>query len=203
MNVTCIVVDNGEDSLEECILSLRNQTLKPYILVVGGPNTDYSLARELADDVLGPVEGIGRARVEGVLKSDSPMIVCCDSDSIYHESYVYFVVEDLKSFKAVKAGTVLPKRVSPLGIAEMIFTPVIPYEYTLSFRREDFLDAGIHLEDYSDPREDIGWYVSLRLFPILDPRLVVYTRMPTRNAKIISEIPLIPVYLIRSIGVRT
>ena len=186
--IAAIVVDNGEPSLAECIESLRNQSVEVRVVVASGPKTDISLARRLADEVYPPIEGIGRARVNAILKERCEYILSCDSDCIYDRDYARYALENLtRGARAVKAGSILPQEWDPRAIPELLITLPIGYEFALAFRRSAFLEAGIHLEDYSYPRRDIGTPVMLRLMPVIDFRMKVYARMPTRNARIIMD----------------
>jgi len=185
--VTAVLCDNGESNLERCLLSLRGQTLKPEVVVASGPKTNVEVAEKYADRVLEPVEGIGRARVQAILSTNSPYIISADSDCVYDKRYVEFAVEDLEAgMRAVKAGTILPLEwKEPLTLAETAFSLIPPYEFALAFRREDFLKAGIveEAERYgANPRWDIGGVVVTRLNAWPDFRLVCWTRMPTKGA---------------------
>jgi len=95
--VTAVCVDNGEPTLEQCIQSLRNQTVKVRVVVATGPKTNMELAKSLADAVIGPFDKIGVARVTAILKHGDDVIVSCDSDSIYDPHYVEYALEDLKN----------------------------------------------------------------------------------------------------------
>jgi hypothetical protein len=140
------------------------------------------LAKRYADEVLGPIGGPGRARVAGVLKADSEYVVSCDSDCIYDVHYVEEAVKSLETFKAVKAMWIEPLQPSPLASLEVIFISLLPYEFTLAFRKSAFIEAGIHLEDYPD-RLDIGKHFTSigRLPAIPNPLMKVKTRMPTKG----------------------
>jgi glycosyltransferase involved in cell wall biosynthesis len=182
LKIVAIVVDNGEPTLKECLESLLSQTVKPKIIVAGGSKTDYQLAKQYADDILGPIDSPGRARVAGVLKADSEYIISADSDTIYDTHYVEEAVKSLEAFKAVKAMWVEPLQPSPLASLELLFVCLLPYEFTLAFRRSAFLEAGIHLEDYPD-RLDIGkHFTSIGKLPAIpNPLMKVKTRMPTKG----------------------
>lgn len=184
--VVAVVVDNGEPMLEGCVESLRDQSTRVRVVVAAGPGTDMELARSIADEVVGPVEGIGRARVEAVLRSTEEYVLSCDSDTVYHPMYAEAAVRALKLFPAVRAGTVLPHHgeESWLGLIEgMIATKLFCYEFSLAFRRDAFISAGIHEEPYEAPRADIGPYVCTRLLPVPVPDMVCWTRLPTNYAR--------------------
>ena len=192
--ITAVVVDNGEPTLIQCLESLLDQTLPPNeIILAPGPETPEDVlveVRKLGVRVLERLEGIGVARVNAVLRSSNDLIVSCDSDTVYERHYVEYAAEDLlNGFKLVKAGRILPREINPLALIETVFTPLVPYEFALAFRRSDFLKAKVHLEDYSDPRSDVGFWLSRRFFPpYIDFRMECYTKLPTyAAAKIASD----------------
>ena len=185
-SAVAVVVDNGEPLLEECVDSLRNQTVPVRIVIAAGPRTDMELARSVADEVVGPIEGIGRARVEAILRAREEYVLSCDSDTVYHPSYAEEALKALRLFPAVKAGTVLPRpgEETWLGLIEgLVVTKLACYEFSLAFRRSAFIDAGIHLERYGHPRADIGLYVCRRLLPVPVPSMVCWTRLPTHYTR--------------------
>jgi len=190
MAVTCIVVDNGEPQLEACLNSLRDQTVKTRIIVVGGPKTDYELAKSLADEVYGPVGGIGNARVYGVLKADSEFILSCDGDTIYYADYAEQAMNALVEHDFVKAGTVYPQRKTPLGDLEIkVSYPIIPYEHILAFRRSAFIVNGLHTFDYKHPRWDIGVPIVVKTISVARiPEMKAAVDVPTRYAVWVSKV---------------
>ena len=191
--VVAIVCDNGEETLDRCAESLRHQTLPVRVVIAAGPKTDLPLAKKLADKVYDPIGGIGKARVNAILNEKDGIILSCDADTQYASSYAEIAVQDLRLLNVVKAGTILPRGDCPqddlaLAWTEALFNPLIPYEFCLAFRRSSFLNAGIHRMDYSDPRADIGLEISRRMIPLVsDPRLVVWTRLPTKGALTVRD----------------
>jgi len=178
-----VVVDNGEELLEQSINSLLDQTVRPYIIIASGPKTDFELAESLADEVMEPVEGMGKARVQAILASYQDYIFSCDSDTIYAPNYVE---EGLKFLSSpftltgfVKAGCInpLPDTIDVYMIAEAWHASIIwPYEFSLAFKRQAFLDFGLHNREYWG-RIDISHYVN---FPIpSNPFMICWTRLPT------------------------
>jgi hypothetical protein len=135
--------------------------------------------------------GIGRARVNAILSEDDEIILSCDADSIYDKNYAEFAVQDLKILGFVKAGTILPAEPPKdigLTLLEQIISPFAPYEYAIAMRRSAFIDSGVHLLDYdSCPRSDIGLGLSRRTILFPDPRIVVWTRLPTKSANVTKE----------------
>ena len=181
-DVVAVVCDNGEPNLANCIASLRRQTVSVRVVMASGPKTDLSLAGRLADKVYPPISGIGRARVNAILKEDVDYIISCDSDCIYDERYIQYAIEDLeRGAKAVKAGVILPLDPSPLGLLESMISPLIPYEFALAFKKPEFLKLGLaeEAEKAMDPRWDIGRRIVTGLNATPDFRMMVYTRFPT------------------------
>jgi len=192
MSATAVVVDNGEPLLERSLLSLHDQTVKPYIIVASGPKTDLELARSLADEVLPPQSGIGRARVRGILKANSEYVLSCDSDTFYSPTYVEEAVNYLSTFgefgfNFVKAGSIHPHEENVLGRIETLAVMLYPYEFCLAFRKPAFIELGIHECDYSNPRIDIGHYLVTRTITTVNPRMECYTRLPTKFVSDLAE----------------
>jgi glycosyltransferase involved in cell wall biosynthesis len=190
--VTAVVTDNGEPALEKCIASLRNQKTVPVrIVIASGPKTNLELAHRLADKVYPPLEGIGKARVNAILGEDDEVILSCDADTRYAENYAELAAQDLKILGFVKAGMILPAEPPSdvgLSLLEQVVSPFAPYEYAIAMRRKAFLDTGVHLMDYdSCPRSDIGIGLIRRTVLLPDPRMVCYTRLPTKSAYVTRE----------------
>ena len=180
--ITAVVVDDGEPSLTECLDSLRRQSVDLRIIVAAGPETNLDVAEYYADRVLEPTVGIGRARVKGILVAKTPYVLSCDSEAVYSPRYAEYALRNLEAGVAcVKAGTILPRELNPLGALEAAFSPLVPYEFSLAFSREAFLEAKVHEWDYGDPRSDIGIPVALTLTPLPEPAMIVYARLPTRG----------------------
>lgn len=192
--VTAVVADNGESTLAECLESLRRQTMDTRVVVAAGPKTDLELAEKLAHKVYPPTKGIGRARVNAILNEEDEFFLSCDSDTVYSPTFAEIAAQDLKLLNAVKAGMILP-RDHPKDILlawfEAMLNPLVPYEFALAFRKSAFINAGIHQVDYSNPRGDIGLEISRRMYawmPIFsDPRMVCWTRLPTKGAEIVRD----------------
>jgi glycosyltransferase involved in cell wall biosynthesis len=183
-----VVVDNGEPTLEKCIGSLRGQTIPLRIVIASGPKTDLALASQLADKVYPPIKGIGRARVNAILREEAEYILSCDSDSVYESHYAEYAIQDLRGgAKAVKAGVILPLDWSnPLAVCESALSLIPPYEFALAFRRSEFLKLGVG-ERTSDPRWDIGWRVVTGLGALPDFRMVVWSKLPTYGANHVAQ----------------
>jgi glycosyltransferase involved in cell wall biosynthesis len=181
------VVDDGEPTFEKCISSLRGQTVPVRVVVAAGPRTDLAVAEKLADRVYPPIKGIGRARVNAILKEECEYILSCDSDSVYEAHYAEYALQDLKAgAKAVKAGIILPLDWSnPLAAFESALSLIPPYEFALCFRKSEFLKLGVVEE--ADPRWDIGWSVVRGLNAYPDFRMVVWSKLPTYGGYNVAE----------------
>jgi len=179
------VIDNGEPSLAECIKSLDSQSQPPdEVIVCPGPRSDLDLIESLGIKAIEPNAGIGIARVKGILAANGDIIISCDSDTIYDKHYIEYAVEDLKKAKVVKAGVIQPRNPDPLGALESSLSLLIPYEFALAFKKTDFMRSGAHLEDYSNPRRDIGYPLLKRFFPFhVDFGMECYSRLPTYGVK--------------------
>jgi len=182
-----IIVDNGEPLLEKCIESLRNQTERARIIIVGGDKTDYELAKSLADEVYGPItSSIGDARVYGVLKAKGEIIISCDSDTIYPPNYVETMVKGLEEHDFVKAVTAEPAdgwSDNPvrnfLILFEQRIYPYIPYEHSIAFKKQAFLNEKLHEINFCMHREDIAIHMMRKMIPVIPLDIACYTRMPT------------------------
>lgn len=189
--ITVVLVDNGEELLERSLQSLRQMTVPVEIIVASGTKTNLAVAKRYADLVLDPVAGIGRARVRAILAASTPYILSCDSDTVYDSKYAEVACRDLKTWRAVRAGSIRPLEGSPLAWVETATQLAFAYEFSLAFRRQAFLDSGIHELDYSHPKNDIGREVLVRLLPFPDPRMVCWTRFPTYHAELAA--PYLPI----------
>jgi len=176
--VTAVCVDNGEPTLEQCIQSLRNQTERVRIVVATGPRTDAELAKSLADEVIGPFDRIGVARIAAILKHGDDIIISCDADSIYDPRYAEYALEDLRESNSVKAGSIypLPGHYYLESIIEPNLLFFMPYEFSLAFKRSLILSRLPSDWEQSSPRWDIGM---LTVPFMIDNRMRVWTRLPT------------------------
>jgi glycosyltransferase involved in cell wall biosynthesis len=191
VKVACIVVDNGDPHLLNTVQSLLRQTWKcDEIVVAPGPKTDPTILETLKNlgiKVLDPVEGIGKARVKAVLSTDADIIVSCDSDTLYDESYVEEAVKTLvKGYKAVKAGTVEPYKWSLGALFELPLATLLSYEFGLAFWRTEFLKTSAvkAAQEVNNRLWDIGPIVSMEMQPIaVNPRMKLKTRLPTHAVR--------------------
>jgi len=175
--------------MENCLKSLADQTIDCEIIVCSGPKTDMRKAGEYADRILGPFNTIRDARIAGILNARTDFIISCDSDTIYDRQYCEYAYYDLQRLPSVKAGLVFPKDIDRLegldgwvALIESFLTNAIPYEFTLAFRKSEFIKRGLHLRPTRWKRDDIGIDIATYMPPIPDPRMVCWSRLPTANA---------------------
>jgi hypothetical protein len=170
---------------------LLRQTRKcDEIVVAPGPRSnpsDLDALRRIGARVLGPVDGIGRARVRAILSTSADIIISCDSDSAYDERYVEEAVKSLEmGYRAVKAGHIEPTEWNVWAVLELPLATLLPYEFGLAFWRREFLKtrAPAVAESTSSRLWDIGPIVALEMGPVLiNPRMRVRTRLPTHAVK--------------------
>lgn len=180
MSVTAVYVDNGEPLFEKSLISLKNQVNE--IVVCPSSKTDLELAKKYAHTILPAMDGgIGRARVKGIEAAEGKYILSCDSDTTYDRKYADIAVQDLQMFRAVKAGSISPYESTLESQFEAVTMPLFAYEFSLAFRKDDFIRSNIHKCDYSYGLSDIGFHVLARLPPVLpDYKMKCQTRAPTR-----------------------
>ncbi len=105
---------NEEKLIRKCLLSLRNQSLKPLeIIVVDGSSTDstVSIVREIADIVL--IEKrrrVGYARNLGASRARGELLAFIDADTIVEKNYIEKVTHYFNEKRQVQAagGYLLP-----------------------------------------------------------------------------------------------
>jgi len=179
--ITAVVLDNGHPDLEKCLDSLWNQTVPVDIIVVAGPNTDVELAQQYGK-VTRPIKGYLNARIHGFRKASSEVILSCDSDTIYHPEYAEAALECLKNAGLVRAGTVIPKKETPLGKVEiLIFYKLLrlPYDHVLAMRKS-VADYLVKTVEFKYGREDIFTYVIKRAIPYkLCENMIAFVDVPT------------------------
>ena len=195
VTVAAVVVDNGDRDILVCVESLLNQTLKlSEVVVVPGPRTPADVISELRKMnivVLEPVKGIGRARIRGIEETRADIVLSCDSDSEYHNRYAEEALKTLKQgFRAVKAGTVIPKKWSIEALLELPLATLLPYEFGLAFWRNELLSTSAPrvAQEVENPLWDIGPVVAREMAPVaVNPRMIVKTRLPTHAVKHVVE----------------
>ncbi|NIO44767.1 MAG: glycosyltransferase [Candidatus Aenigmarchaeota archaeon] len=92
MGISVVVcAKNEEKYIENCLKCLKNQTLKPEIVVVDGHSTDktFSIAKKYADKVVKDnKKGIGDARNLGWKTAKGDIIAYCDADCLPPKDWV-------------------------------------------------------------------------------------------------------------------
>jgi glycosyltransferase involved in cell wall biosynthesis len=107
-----VCAKNEEYYIENCLKCLKNQTLKPEILVVEGHSTDrtFSIAKKYADKVVKDnKKGIADARNLGWKVAKGDIIAYCDADCLPPKDWIEKISNLMKD-----------------NIC--IFGPIIPYE---------------------------------------------------------------------------
>jgi len=186
--VSAVVVDNGERTLAECVASIRKQRGVDEVIIAAGPKTDTEVAKQVADDVVGPFNQIGYARYIGLARSSSDIVMLADSDTIYACGYLGYALELIDRYPLVKAGTVYPlDQRNPLWVVDhLLFKLVGAYEFGWVARKRELVSAinrdGVHR--LLAPRADFGWLPSVLKMPYtVSYRMTCYTRLPTHFTK--------------------
>jgi len=113
MSVSVVVVAKNEEKyIENCLKCLKNQTLKPEIIVVDGHSTDrtFSIAKKYADKVVKDnKKGVADARNIGWKIAKGDIVAYCDADCLPTKDWVE------------KISKLMNNNVC-------IFGPLIPYE---------------------------------------------------------------------------
>jgi glycosyltransferase involved in cell wall biosynthesis len=192
VRVSCVVVDNGEPTLETCARSLLSQE-RPCdeIVIAPGPRSDaevLSRLERLGARVMPRVRGVGLARVLAALSSRGDVVVSCDSDCVYDRRYVAEAERALLSgARAVMAGRIEPLEPSLAGSVEALLpTAFIVYEFALAFWRSALFESGAARELWRfrlDPRQDIGSLLG-RLGTVRVPGMRVRARLPTAGFRV-------------------
>jgi len=113
MSISVVVVAKNEEKyIENCLKCLKNQTLKPEIIVVDGHSTDrtFSIAKKYADKVVKDnKKGVADARNIGWKIAKGDIVAYCDADCLPTKDWVE------------KISKLMNNNVC-------IFGPLIPYE---------------------------------------------------------------------------
>jgi len=186
--ITAVVLDNGDPDFERCLQSLHDQTIEVDVLVVAGPKTDISLAREYGT-VIGPIKGFLNARLCGLsraVKEGAAVVLSCDSDTVYHHEYAEAAYECLQKYPVALAGTVIPKKDSVQGRLEieLIYKLLrFPYEHILALS-DVAVNAISRTVEFRYSREDISMYLLLRAIPYtVCKNMIAWVDVPTYHFK--------------------
>jgi glycosyltransferase involved in cell wall biosynthesis len=86
MNISAVIIAKNEEKyIERCLKHLKNQTLRPEIIVVDGHSTDrtFSIAKKYADKIVKDHKrGVADARNIGWKIAKYDIIAYCDADCI-------------------------------------------------------------------------------------------------------------------------
>ncbi|NIM47030.1 MAG: glycosyltransferase [Candidatus Aenigmarchaeota archaeon] len=101
MGISVVVcAKNEEKYIEDCLKYLKNQTLKPEIVVVDGHSTDktFSIAKKYADKVVKDnKKGIGDARNLGWKTAREDIVAYCDADCLPPKNWVEKISKLMKN----------------------------------------------------------------------------------------------------------
>jgi len=113
MEVSVIVcAKNEERFIEECLRCLKNQSVKPEIIVIDGHSKDRTvfISKKYADKVIKDnKKGIADARNLGWKIAKGKIIAYCDADCLPHKDWIKNILKHMKDNVC-------------------IFGPLIPYE---------------------------------------------------------------------------
>jgi len=96
---TVVIAKNEEGYIEDCLECLKNQTLKPEIIVVDGHSTDktFSIAKKYADKVVKDNQkGIADARNIGWQIAKGNIVAYCDADCLPPKDWVEKISKYMK-----------------------------------------------------------------------------------------------------------
>jgi len=113
MKISVVVcAKNEEKFIEDCLKCLKNQTIKPEIIVIDGHSKDktFSIAKKYADKIVKDnKKGIADARNLGWKIAKGDIVAYCDADCLPQKNWVKNILRYMK-------GNVC------------VFGPLIPYE---------------------------------------------------------------------------
>lgn len=113
MAVSVVVCTRNEEKyIKRCLDALRNQTIKPEIVIVDGHSTDktVSIAKKYADKIVKDNgKGIADARNVGWKASTNDIIAYCDADCIVPSNWIETILNNMNGNAC-------------------IYGPLIPYE---------------------------------------------------------------------------
>jgi len=130
MRISVVVIaKNEEKCIENCLKSLRAQTLKPEIIVVDGHSTDRTvpIARKYADKVVKDnKKGISDARNVGFKTAKGDVVAYCDADCLPREDWTKSIMEIIGGNLAVSGPLMAYDGSTKLKISFKIWTDMMP-----------------------------------------------------------------------------
>jgi len=180
---------NEEDSIEDCLRSIRDQSFRDYeIIVVDGGSTDgtVEIADRYADRVISaPGSSIGEARWIGIQEAQGEIIVSTDADTLHPRFWLDRLTRHFKDPDVVAVGgAVYPSNPSEMTLAYTAGLNTVANSLhwfigsNMAFRKEAFIRAG----GYPLLIKGEDWSLSARLAnygrTVYDPEAYVWTDIP-------------------------
>ncbi len=184
---------NEEKFIEQCLLSVRNQTYKQFELIVvddGSKDRTVEISKKYADLVIKQNHlGCGMARNAGAKAASGDILVFIDADMRLHENCIYKLIDPI--IKGEHKGTCV--------VDEMVANPEntwsrlwsiahnLPYdrripegaEYMDTFRailKKEFLASGGYYEDRAAGEDKVGERTGFLAYAVKDA--VIYHNNP-------------------------
>jgi len=112
VNISVVVcAKNEEKYIGACLKALKNQIVKPEIIVIDGHSTDKTvkIAKKYADKVIRDnKKGVGSARNMGWKAASGDIIAYCDTDSTPPKDWTKKIVENIKGYVAISGPLIAP-----------------------------------------------------------------------------------------------
>ncbi len=179
---------NEEEFIENCLRSIRAQTLPPAeIIVVDNGSTDRTveIARKFADLVLIlPGLSLWEMKQRGVEAAKSPIVVTTDADTVAPPDWLEKLLRHFSDPNVVAVGgparALEPSTVSDLytkGLSAIAQAGLL-YDANMAFRKDVMLRSG----GYARLKRGWDWELSARLSRygrvVYDPEAYVVTDVP-------------------------
>lgn len=178
---------NEEEFIEDCLRSLRAQTVPVYIIVLDNGSTDKTveIAKKYADEVLiHPGLPVWKMKQLGVETAKTPIVVTTDADTVVPPEWIEKLLRHFSDPNVVAVGGPIwpfePDKVSYLYTKSLsaIAQAGLLYDANMAFRRDVMLRSG----GYSRLRRGWDWELSSRLRKygrvVYDPEAYVHTDVP-------------------------
>ena len=188
MNCSVIIPAlNEEKFIEECLRSIRNQTIPAEIIVVDGGSTDHTveIAKRYADKVLiAPGVKIGNSRQTGLQNAKNPIVVSTDADIIAPQNWLRNLTRHFSDPNVVAVGGPI-KPLNPTPLTNLYTSSLnkavrigLFIGSNTAFRKDALIRAG----GYRLDKKGEDWEASIRIKQqgktIFDPEAYIYTDIP-------------------------